>query len=203
LRAGGDMRQSFDLIFASSNKNKYNEARQILEPFGIRLKFYNFSPTEIQSNQIHKIAAKKALDAYAKCRKPVIVEDVGLFVEDLGGFPGPYSSYVYKTIGNNGIIRLIKKNRDAKFLSVIAYCHKKRLLTFEGVTNGSIATKPKGGGWGYDPIFVPQGRKKTYGQISDKNQISHRYKALANFARWYKRQSSDQRTSAGSVKPRF
>ncbi len=188
------MRQSFELVFASSNKNKYKEAGQILRQFGIRLKFYNFSPTEIQSDLIHKIAIKKALDAYARCKKPVIVEDVGLFVKSLGGFPGPYSSYVYKTIGNRGVISLIKRNRSAQFLSVIAYCdHKKRPVAFEGITNGSISTKPKGGGWGYDPIFIPKGRNKTYGQISDKNQISHRYRALENFARWYCRRQSSGR----------
>jgi XTP/dITP diphosphohydrolase len=182
------MLQLYDLVFASSNKHKYQEAKEILKPFGIRLEFYNFTPVEIQSDSINQIAKKKSLDAYAKCKKPVIVEDVGLFVKSLGGFPGPYSSYVYKTIGNAGIIGLIKRKRNAQFLSVVAYCdNKKRPTSFEGITRGRISTKPKGKGWGYDPIFIPRGRNKTYGEISDKNLISHRYRALVKFASWFVR----------------
>ena len=102
------MRKSFDLYFASSNKNKYSEAKEILSKLHLDLGFFEFAPVEIQSDSILEIATKKSLDAYRSCKKPVIVEDDGLFIPALGGFPGPYSSYVFKTIGNAGILNLVR-----------------------------------------------------------------------------------------------
>ncbi len=181
------MHKSYDVLFASSNIHKYIEAKEILGKYGIRLGFFKFSAVEIQSDSLFEIARKKALDAYSKCRKPVIIEDDGIFVKSLNGFPGPYSSYVYDTIGNNGVVRLVKKDRNAKFCAIISYCDgKKKPVQFEGITKGSIPKRPRGRGWGYDPIFVPRGKTKTYGQMSEKNELSHRARALRKFAIWYK-----------------
>lgn len=189
------MRKLYDLVFASSNKNKYREAKEILSQFDIRLGFLKFSAVEIQSHSIGQIARQKALDAYKKCNSAVIVEDDGLFIDSLGGFPGPYSSYVFKTIGNAGIINLVNAKKSADFVSVVAFCDNARKpILFEGKTGGRISAKPKGVGWGYDPIFVPNGKNKTYAEMSEKNTISHRYRALQKFATWYsnKLQSSAQ-----------
>jgi len=185
------MRRSYDVYFASSNRHKYGEAKEILQKHGIRLGFFRFAPVEIQSKSLSEIAKKKALDAYEKCRRPVIVEDAGLFIDSLGGFPGPYSSYVLQTVGNRGVLRLVGRNRRARFVSVAAFCDaKKRPAVFEGVTEGRISKRMSGGGWGYDPIFVPLGRSKTYAQLDEKNEISHRAKALAKFSSFYRRRSS-------------
>ena len=176
----------FDVVFASSNKNKYLEAKKILANFGIKLRFFRCSLKEIQANSLKKIASEKATDAYRKWHKPVIVEDDGLFIESLNGFPGPFSSYVFKTIGNEGILQLVGKNRKARFQSVIAYCDKKNgVILFEANVKGKISRRSSGKGWGYDPIFIPQRRKETYAILSDKNKISHRYKSLEKFSNWY------------------
>lgn len=187
------MRKSFDLLFASSNKNKYKEAKEILAKFGIKVGFLKFSPTEIQSDSIRDIAMQKVLGAYQKCKTAVIVEDDGLFIESLGGFPGPYSSYVFKTIGNDGILNLVKKQRKADFVSVIAFCDHKKPILFEAKTSGRISHAKKGRGWGYDPIFIPEGKNKTYAQMKEKNTLSHRYRALKKFASWF----SDRQQSSG------
>jgi XTP/dITP diphosphohydrolase len=188
------MRRSYDLVFASSNPHKYKEAKEILDKFGINLGFLKFSAVEIQSDSIGEIAKQKVLNAYQKCKFAVIVEDDGLFIDSLGGFPGPYSSYVFKTIGNAGVLNLVKRQRNADFVSVIAFCDsRKKPVLFEGITKGKIATKQKGKGWGYDPIFIPNGRGKTYGEVTYKNTISHRYRALKKFASWW----SDMQQSSG------
>jgi XTP/dITP diphosphohydrolase len=187
------MRRSFDVWFASSNVHKYTEAREILEKFGIRLGYVKFNAVEIQSDSLLEIARKKSLDAYQKFRKPIIIEDDGIFIKSLNGFPGPYSSYVYDTIGNDGVVKLVKKDRSAKFWAVISYCEGKRPVQFVGITNGSVPKRPRGGGWGYDPIFVPKGKTETYGEMKEKNELSHRSRGLKKFASWYLRrpQSSD------------
>ena len=178
----------YDVLFVSSNKNKFNEAKNILSKNGINLGFFKSSLREIQAESIKEIAALKVDEAYRQCNKPVIVEDAGLFVESLNGFPGPFSSYVFKTIGNSGILRLVKTNRKAKFQSVVAYCDNKYgVVLFDAKVEGKISKNSKGKGWGYDPIFTPNGQNKTYAMLSNKNQISHRYKALKKFSNWFVR----------------
>ena len=174
-----------NLFFVSSNIHKFKEAKEILDSFGISIQFFKLNLEEIQSNSIKEIATKKAQDAFSKCKKPLIVEDDGLHIDSLDGFPGPYSSYAHKTIGNKGILNLLKQNRNAKFISTIAYCDKNRLESFEAKLDGTISKSQKGKGWGYDPIFIPKNTKKTFAQLNEKNIISHRYKALKKFSNWY------------------
>jgi len=179
------MQQSFDLFFVSSNFHKYQEAKKILESFGISLGFFKYELEEIQSNSLKKIASKKAIQAFQKCKKPIMVEDDGLFIDALAGFPGPYSSYVFKTIGNKGILHLLRKNRSAKFVSIISFCDTKNSKSFEATINGRISKLQIGKGWGYDPIFIPTNSKNTFAKLPNKNKLSHRYMALKKFSSWY------------------
>ena len=179
------MHKLFDLFFVSSNNHKYQEAKKILDPFGISLGFIKSSLEEIQSNSLKDIALCKAKDAFLKCKKPLIIEDDGIFINSLNGFPGPYSSYIFKTIGNKGILNLLKQNRKAKFVSIITYCDKHILQSFDAKIDGSISKSEKGKGWGYDPIFIPNNLQKTFAELNNKNELSHRYKALKKFSKWY------------------
>ena len=181
------MHKSFDLYFVSSNSNKYKEAKSILDSFGIRLGFFKLTLEEIQSNSLTEIAENKAKDAFSKCKKPIIIEDDGLFIDSLNGFPGPYSSYVFKTIGNKGILKLLSSKRNAKFVSIITYCDKKTLKTFDAKLDGTISKSQKGKGWGYDPIFIPKTSRKTFAETNQKNELSHRFKSLKKFSSWYLR----------------
>ena len=180
------MPKLYNVLFASSNKHKYEEAEKILAEFGIKLEFFQTDLIEIQSDSLSEIALKKVLDAYDKCKKPVIVEDDGLFINSLSGFPGPFSSYVFKTIGNNGILKLIGSNRSAQFRAVIAFCDSnKKPVFFESNVFGEISKNIQGKGWGYDPIFVPENQNKTYAELAEKNKLSHRYQSLKKFASHY------------------
>lgn len=179
------MPKSYDLHFVSSNKNKFAEARQILGSFGIDLGWIKDTLQEIQSNSLKEISSLKSIQAYQKFKKPVIVEDDGLFIESLGGFPGPYSSFVFETIGNEGILKLTKKNRKAKFVSVISYCDKSIQKSLEAKVSGTISKLQTGKGWGYDPIFIPKNYKDPFAKLENKNKISHRFKALKIFSSWF------------------
>ena len=180
------MPESFDVLFASSNTNKYEEAKKILSEFDIELDFFQTDLVEIQDDSLAKIAVQKALNAYDKCKKPVIIEDDGLFIESLSGFPGPYSSYIFNTIGNNGILKLMGDNRDAQFVAIIAFCDSSNEPTlFESRVAGTISKNIQDGGWGYDPIFIPEKQNKTYAELTNKNKLSHRYESLKKFANWF------------------
>ena len=182
------MQQLSELFFASSNEHKFQEAERILANLGMQISLFKTTLEEIQSNNLNAIAEKKAINAYDLIQKPVIIEDDGLFINSLNGFPGPYSSYVYDTIGNKGIIDLLENSevRDAKFVSIIAYCDNDYgTKLFESSIPGKISSVIEKGGWGYDPIFIPDGESKTYANVSDKDKFSHRAAALTKFSNWF------------------
>lgn len=172
-----------DLLFATSNNHKFDEATRILAAYDIRLRRLACSLEEIQSDSVQEISAHKARHAFVICNSPVIVEDDILQIPSLGGFPGPYSSYVFETIGNAGILKLMGRDRSARFVSVVTYCDSETLVSFEGVAPGSISDAIRGTGWGYDPIFIPHGGSKTFADC-DKDYTSHRRHALVKLTKW-------------------
>jgi XTP/dITP diphosphohydrolase len=182
------------IFFATNNINKFNEARKILSRHKIAVGMIRVKTLEIQSESLEEIAKTSAIHAFKQCGLPLIVEDAGLFVEALNGFPGPYSSYVYKTIGNEGLLRLMEKsaNRKAKFQSVVAYLSEEleSPICFMGEILGEITEQVRkgGSGFGFDPVFKPANSQKTFAEMSiaEKNKYSHRAKAFRKFARWYK-----------------
>ena len=182
------MQQSSEVFFASSNEHKFEEAQRILSTLGVNIKLFKTTLEEIQSNSLNEIAKRKAIDAFTKIQKPILIEDDGLFINSLNGFPGPYSSYAYDTIGNTGIIQLLENTelRDAKFVAIIAYCNGiDEVKLFESSIPGKISKEIEKGGWGYDPIFIPDGESKTFANVLDKDKFSHRSASLKKFSDWF------------------
>jgi len=181
------------ITLITGNLNKYREIRLILNEYGIEVEMKDLDLYEIQSESLEEIAKVYAKEAFEYLKEPIIVEDSGLFINALKGFPGPYSSYVNKTIGNEGIIKLMKdeKNREATFKAVIVFKNDKFEEVFIGEVKGSISNEIKGKGWGFDPIFIPDGLNKTFGEmdIMEKNKYSHRSLAIRKFAEWYSKLS--------------
>jgi len=180
------------VLLVTGNVHKFNEARLTLSEFDLSTAMLNVETIEIQADKIEDVAIASALDAVRKCRLPIIVEDAGLFIEGLGGFPGPYSSYVFRTIGTEGILRLMSNvnKRNAFFESVVAFCSTewKRPKCFDGKIRGKITEEIRGSqGFGFDPIFRPEKSEKTLAEMSidEKNEHSHRAEALRRFADWY------------------
>ncbi len=175
----------------TTNKGKVEEFRRIFEQYNLWFRVEYLKTREIQSNDLREIARESVTYAYAILREPVIVEDAGLFIESLKGFPGPYSSYVYKTIGVEGVLKLMDNVRDrsAAFHSVIAfYSPYTGVKIFTGEARGKISYEPRGkSGFGFDPIFIPEegdGRTFAEMEIDEKNNISHRGKAARKFIEW-------------------
>ncbi|MET1160685.1 MAG: RdgB/HAM1 family non-canonical purine NTP pyrophosphatase [Thermoprotei archaeon] len=172
-----------EILFVTSNKHKYLEVKPIAESYGFKIIMYPGAKIEIQSDDLLKIAKTAALQVYMETEKPVLVEDAGLFIKALNNFPGPYSSYVFKTIGCSGILKLLEgvRDRSAVFKSAATLVYEPFIITAIGVTEGFIADKPRGsGGFGFDPIFIPLGSDKTYAEMSieEKNKYSHRAKSV-------------------------
>ena len=179
-------------FFVTGNIHKFDEARKVLAEYDIAAALLRVKTVEIQDDSIEKVAKASARDAVKKCSLPIIVEDAGLFIESLRGFPGPYSSYVYRTIGTKGILELMKnvEEREAYFYSVVAFSSPDEpLRCFHGRVKGRISREEKGSyGFGFDPIFKPLNcHSKTFAEMTkeQKNKCSHRAQALRKFGEWY------------------
>ena len=185
------------IFFATNNINKFNEARKVLAEYKIAVGMLRVKTLEIQSESLEEIAKTSVLEAYKRSNLPIIVEDAGLFIGALKGFPGPYAAYVYKTIGNRGLLQLLEnvENRKAEFQSAVAYysAEFKSPICFKGEANGEITKEERKGdhksSFGFDPIFKPANCSKTFAEMSlaEKNKHSHRAEALHKFAEWYKK----------------
>ena len=182
------------VFFATGNFNKFNEARMILREYGFASAMIKAKTIEIQNDSLAEIAKASAIEAFKFSHLPVMVEDAGLFVQELKGFPGPYSAYAYRTIGNAGMLKLMEKagNREATFRSVIAYYDgSAEPVCFEGEVEGVLAYEERWGngkvGFGFDPIFFPSGSNKTFAELNldEKNRASHRAVSIRKFVEWY------------------
>ena len=184
-----------EILFATGNSNKVSEASRVLAKFGHTIsqleidgKTMDFS--EPQADGIQEIAISKSVQARDFVmgtnfeESPILVEDSGLFINSLNGFPGPYSSFVERKIGLQGILDLLKdkEERVAEYKAVAILSTKNETISSEGRCIGNISKKIIGGmGFGYDPIFIPdEGDGRTCGQLlpEEKSQISHRMRAL-------------------------
>lgn len=186
------------LQYVTTNPGKLREARRYLGDDTIDS--YDYDYPEIQSPSLEPIAAEGAREAYQAVDGPVVVDDAGLFIHAFDGFPGPYSSFVENTIGVERVWDLASAvdDRDAEFRCVLAYCDGDGfddegerdndvlpVKCFTGVVEGTIVAPRGSGGFGYDPIFEHNGSTFAERTADEKNELSHRGRALETFADWY------------------
>ena len=187
------MNNESKICFVTGNQHKFQEAKKILSEYGLNLEMVKAKMLEIQNNDIMTIAVTSIKEAHTRVSGPIIVEDAGLFIKQLNDFPGPYSAYVYQTLGCKGILKLLEGqvDRDAEFRSAVAYTDDAIMPSvkiFLGIVKGKISVKVCGKqGFGFDPIFMPEELNKTFGEIrlEQKSKYSHRAMALKEFASWY------------------
>ncbi len=182
-----------NLLFFSHNNKKVSEVEKILSRRDIKiynLNLYNKIKEPIESGKSFAENAKiKSYCGLKEFKIPCFADDSGICIEALNHKPGIKSKRfleefeTYKHAFDHIISRVTnKKNDRAFFKTAICLSIKKNYhIVFEGVVNGRVSTKPKGvNGFGYDPIFIPDGYKKTFAEMNskEKNTISHRLIAL-------------------------
>ncbi len=175
------------LRIVTSNEGKAREFSAALSGISWKVEMVATAYEEIQADTLDEVAEASArqLMAEGTVPPPFLLEDAGLFIEALHGFPGVYSAYVFNTIGCQGILRLMegKRDREASFESRIALCltgGSVELLS--GTCAGTIPQALRGsGGFGYDPVFIPRGDYQTFAEMNleEKEGHSHRGHALA------------------------
>ncbi|MDP2908019.1 MAG: RdgB/HAM1 family non-canonical purine NTP pyrophosphatase [Nanoarchaeota archaeon] len=178
-----------NIIFITGNENKLREAKQIL---GVEIVSKNLDIKEIQDVDLEEVIKDKLMHAYKLIKKPVMVEDTGLFLNALNGFPGALIKQLLGRVGREGIVKLLEGFDDK---NVVAKCavgftkDGKDLKVFIGEAEGLIVNPRGESGFGWDPIFQPKGYNKTFAEMSgeEKNSISHRCKALKKFKEYLKK----------------
>lgn len=181
------MKNKREIVFITGNKGKLEEAKQIIP----QIKNKNIDLPEIQELNSKKIIEAKLKEAYRHHKGEYIVEDTSVYFDSLNGLPGPLIKWFLEALGDGGTAELALKykNKKAKAKTMIGYINDNGgIKYFSGEVSGRIV-KPRGGnGFGWDKIFVPDGYKKTYGQMSkeEKNKISMRKIALSKLAKYLK-----------------
>ena len=163
------------LYFVTSNDNKLREAEQIL---GKKIEKIDLDIDEIQTIDVEEVVKDKAHKAYDVVKKPVFVEDTGLYFTGMKGFPGALIKWLLKSVGTEGICKAVDGfDRKAVAKASICLYDGKKYNIFTGEVKGSITKKPIGSSnFGWDPVFQPEGYDKTFAEMpaEEKNRISHR-----------------------------
>ncbi|HEX9710265.1 MAG TPA: XTP/dITP diphosphatase [Candidatus Thermoplasmatota archaeon] len=172
------------LVIVTTNPGKVREFRAALRGLPVDLHTVRRPYHEIQADTLEEVASFGVQELAGDLRGDFFVEDSGLFIDSVRGFPGVYSAYVMKTVGVEGTLRLLRGSDDrrATFASVIGLSFAGETRLFRGECHGTIARAARGhGGFGFDPIFVARGAKRTFAEmpVEEKLRYSHRGKAAA------------------------
>lgn len=179
------------LRFVTGNAGKLREAKAALAPLAV-VEQDAGGYAEVQADSLEEVARFGLGEVARRLEPPFFLEDAGLFVDALEGFPGVYSAYAYRTIGCAGVLRLLADvpaaRRGARFESVVAYRDAGGVdRCFSGVCRGWIREAASGtGGFGFDPVFAPATHAEgpagpSFAElgVAAKNLVSHRGRALA------------------------
>lgn len=188
-----------EIIFVTGNKAKIRVLEDILQDYNISVKQKNLSFNEIQDVDVKKVAVDKAKQVINRVQEAYIVDDSGLHIHALNGFPGALMKPILNTIKDNGICKLMDKKTDrtAVFTNVFVIVEPKtrEISTFTVFQKGTIAKLPKGStniGWGIEQIFIPEDSEKTIAEYSDAEWNKY-WSSLKNsgqyksFAEWVKK----------------
>ena len=169
--------------FITTNAGKFAEVSERLAQANIKVAHLDRSYPEIQTDRLEKVLKYAAAGLDDEVKGDYLIDDSGLFIEALGSFPGVYSAFVQKKLGNKGILKLLtgEAYRAAFFETVFLLRQGDEHEVFHGECRGTIADAERGrNGFGYDPLFIPEGETRTFGEMSlkEKNAISHRARAV-------------------------
>ena len=164
------------ITLVTGNWAKVALAKQFFEPYGIEVDNVKMDTVEIQADSVEEVAAYSAKRASNELKTTIVKNDTGIMVEALKGFPAAYTHYAADTIGEDGLLKLMKgvENRKACFVQALAYCeYGKEPVVFKSITEGTIAKRKSGKyGWAWDFIFIPKGQTKTLGSFPDKKRFA-------------------------------
>ncbi|MFC1598208.1 non-canonical purine NTP pyrophosphatase [Patescibacteria group bacterium] len=179
------------ITIVTSNTSKFKEMSEALSHHGIEAQRVDFDIDEIKEIDIERVVKDKVMKAFEKVAGPVVVDDSGIFFDKYNQFPGTYSKYLYKTIGFDGIFKLVEPGDTAVFRTYVAYMDEERAEPeiFQGEYPGKIDDQfdqSKDYEMPYAPMFIPEGEDKDMASMTPAERANdHRHQALNKFAEWF------------------
>ena len=155
-----------DVYFVTGNENKVREAEQIL---GMKLNHRAIELDELQEMDADKISEHKVRQAWSVIKAPLFVSDMSLHIDCLNGFPGPLVKWFWTTVSLEKICKIagLLGNKGITAKNTLTYFDGKTVRHFYGTIRGTIPSEPRGNmGFGWDPVFVPEGKSKTYAEMT-------------------------------------
>lgn len=166
-------------VLVTGNRGKIAEARLAL---GLEIEAVEVDLPEIQGLDLLEILQEKAEVAWEIVQRPLVVEEAGLSLVALNGFPGPLVKWMLESVGAEGIARTAHALGDPRAVArcALLYRDSKRSVVAEGNTHGTLVLPSRGEhGFGWDPVFLPDGETRTFAELAgrEKDAVSHRGKA--------------------------
>jgi XTP/dITP diphosphohydrolase len=186
-----------ELYFATSNGGKVDDAQAILSDMDASVQQLDVAMVEPCVDDLVQIATAKveqAVDNSQLLGSYVMADDSGLFVDALNGFPGINTAFFDRKVGKENLLRLADTGTVAAFRAAIAVYDPETqdIRTFSGRVDGTLVEPRGDGGFGYDPMFVPDGHDKTFAEDTDyKHEVSHRNVALQKLRDWLQERQSE------------
>lgn len=180
------------IFLATGNKHKVEEIGAILKEYAVEVQAHQVEFVEPDFSTLEEVAKEKAKQAFSTLKKPLIVEDTGVYFEAYNNFPGGLAKRIYKSIGFTGLLALIKaaKNKNAYFRTVICFtADGKAFEVFSGKLQGHLLehiVEEEKDRLPYEKIIIPVGEKRALAELSkeEKNRISHRAIATRKLGKW-------------------
>lgn len=186
------MSQKHSVILVTGNQQKAFEIKRAVAQYGITVSHRSFDIPEIQAQTLEEVITNKVEQAYARIKRPVVVDDTGIFFQGYRHFPGVYCRFVFMNLGFKGLLKLMYPGQKAYFSSFLAFkgSAKEAPVLFNGKCFGTLTTTIRGvvkQKMPYDTIFIPKGDTRTFAEmgIEDKQRYDHRSKAVKKFAQYY------------------
>jgi len=177
-----------EIWFVTSSEDKHSEFEKILQSNPLKekpiIKYHTVETSEIQTEDMTKLNKFKALEAFKKIKRPLLVEHTSLHIRDWGDLPGGLTQLIWSKLEKKKFINLVDRDRKVIARTYLSYIDGKKIHSYMGELKGTLAKKARGSnGFGWDAVFIPKGYKETLAEMSPeiKNSISMRRKAIDKF----------------------
>lgn len=168
-----------DITLITGNAGKAAEFSRLL---GMEVHNQKVTVPEIQSTDVREVAKVKARAAFEALKRPVLVDDTGLYIEAWHGLPGAFIAWFLDGVGNEGILKMLEgwDDRAARAVTALGYCDEQGVRIFDGERKGGIPSVARGThGFGFDPIFMPEGSDRTFAEMEGHEKDAHSSRGIA------------------------
>lgn len=168
-----------DLTLITGNAGKVAELSRLL---GMEIHSQKVPLPELQSTDVREVARAKAEAAYAQLKRPVLVDDTGLYINVWNQLPGALVAWFLDNVGCEGVVKMLEgwDDRSARVVTALGYCDERGVQVFDGELAGAIAPGVRGEhGFGYDPIFIPEGMDQAFAELTSEQKDAISMRALA------------------------